>query len=119
MTTTALEKTGQSEEATKHCFAISVMTPWDDNHEQRALFRPQARYPTFIGGKKRPGWVKVDFIVSEVGTVKNAKVIKSKGGTKFEKSALAAIERFRYAPKFENGKPIETNHSVKLIFPKY
>ncbi|MCW8865890.1 MAG: TonB family protein [Colwellia sp.] len=112
----ALEKKGKSEEATKHCIAIGSMTPWDDSQEQRPLFRSNPKYPIDYARRGKSGWVKIGFTISDFGTVKNAKVIKSEGGKGFEKSALAALEKWRYAPKFEDGQPIEAYATVQLDF---
>ncbi len=112
----ALESTGQSEEATKHCIAIGSMTPWDDSQEQQPIFRSNPRYPKDYARRGKSGWVRIGFTISDFGTVKNAKVLKSKGGKLFEQSALAALDKWRYAPKFENGKPIQANATVQLDF---
>ena len=112
----ALEKTGKSEEATKHCIAIGSMTPWDDSQEQRPLFRSHPKYPVNNARRGQSGWVKIGFTVSEVGTVINPEIIESKGGKGFEKSSLAALDKWRYAPKFEDGQPVEAYTTVRLDF---
>ncbi len=112
----AFEKAGKSEQATKHCIAIGAMKPWDDNQEQTPLFRVEPKYPKSYLSRRKSGWVEVGFTVSEAGTVTNAEVLKSHGGTGFEKSSLAAVEKWRYAPKFENGKPVTGYSTVKLSF---
>lgn len=112
----ALEKTGKSEEATKHCIAIGSMTPWDNSQEQRPLFRSNPKYPINDARRGKSGWVKIGFTISDFGTVTETKIIDSQGGRGFEKSALAALEKWRYAPKFENGQPIEAYATVQLDF---
>ena len=52
--------------------------------------------------------IKLEFTVSDVGTVKEAKILDSQGGSKFEKSSLAALEKWRYAPKFADGQAVAT-----------
>jgi TonB family protein len=112
----ALEKVGRSDEASKHCIAIGSMTPWNDSQEQRPLFRQPPKYPIDYARTGQSGWVKVGFIVSDFGTVKNAEIIESKGGRYFKKSSLAALKKWRYAPKFEGGKPVEAYTTVKIDF---
>tara|TARA_B110000881_G_scaffold107520_1_gene94331 strand:- start:1512 stop:2645 length:1134 start_codon:yes stop_codon:yes gene_type:complete len=112
----ALEKAGKSDEATKHCIAIGSMTPWNDSQEQRPLYRNHPEYPIDYARKGYTGWVKIGFIISDFGTVKGAEVIASKGGRYFKKSALAALQQWRYAPKFEDGIPVETYATVQLDF---
>lgn len=112
----ALEKSNKSDEATQHCIAIGSMKPWDDSQEQMPLFRSSPLYPMDYAKKGKSGWVKVGFTISDFGTVKEAKILDSKGGSKFEKSSLVALEKWRYAPKFEDGKPVEAYATVQLDF---
>jgi len=80
------------------------------------LFRTLPKYPFDYARRKKYSWVKVGFTVSDFGTVIETKIIDSLGGKGFEKSALAALEKWRYAPKFENGEPIEAYATVQLDF---
>lgn len=64
----ALERTGKSEEATKHCIAIGSMTPWDDSQDQTPLFRSHPKYPVNSARFGKSGWVKIGFTVSDIGT---------------------------------------------------
>jgi len=112
----ALEKSNKSDEATQHCIAIGSMKPWDDSQEQMPLFRSNPKYPRGYAKQGKSGWVQVGFTISDVGTVKEPKILDSQGGRKFEKSSLAALEKWRYAPKFEDGKPVEAYTTVQLDF---
>jgi len=112
----ALENVGKSDEATKHCIAIGSMTPWNDSQEQRPLFRANPKYPISDARRRKEGWVKIGFTISDFGTVTETKILDSQGGRGFEKSSLAALEKWRYAPKFEDGKPIEAYTTVQLDF---
>lgn len=112
----ALEKSGKSDEATLHCIAIGSMTPWNDSQEQIPLFRTNPKYPIDYARRGKSGWVKVGFTVSDFGTVTETKILDSQGGRGFEKSSLAALEKWRYAPKFEDGKPVEAYTTVQLDF---
>ena len=112
----ALEKSGKSDEATKHCIAIGSMTPWNDSQEQKPLFRINPKYPIDYARRGKTGWVKIGFTISDFGTVIGTEIIESKGGKGFEKSSLVALEKWRYAPKFEDGKPVEIYTTVQLDF---
>lgn len=112
----ALEKSGKSDEATKHCIAIGSMTPWDDSQEQRPLFRAEPKYPIDYARRGKSGWVQIGFTISDSGTVTETKILDSQGGRGFEKTSLAALEKWRYAPKFEDGKAIEAYATVQLDF---
>jgi TonB family protein len=112
----ALERKGRSEEATKHCIAIGSMTPWDDAQKPTPLYRVNPKYPMNLARRGKSGYAVIEFIISDFGFVKNAKVLESKGGEGVEKESLLAIKNWRYAPRFENGKAVETTVSVHLDF---
>ena len=112
----ALERKGKSEEATKHCIAIGSMTPWSDAQEQTPLYRVTPKYPKDLARKGRSGYTIIEFTISDFGFVKDARVLESEGGKGFEKEALIAMKKWRYAPKFENGKAVEATASVQLDF---
>ncbi|RZQ54513.1 energy transducer TonB [Pseudoalteromonas phenolica] len=113
------EKSGQSDKATKHCLAIAKMVPWKDTQEQEPLYRAHPKYPSNMARRMKSGWVKLQFTISKSGFVKNIEVMDSseKG---FEKASVKALEQWRYAPKFEDGKPVEAVSTVQLdyIIPK-
>jgi len=112
----ALEKDGKSDEATQHCIAIGQMQPWDENQEQIPLYRANPKYPMKMVRKRRSGSVKIEFTVSDFGFVTDAKVLNTDESKGFHKEALAALEKWRYAPKFENGKVVEARTTVQLDF---
>ncbi len=109
------EKTRQSDKATKHCLAIAKMVPWKDSQEQEPLYRANPEYPKNMARKMKSGWVKLQFTISKSGFVKNIEVMDSseKG---FEKASVKALEQWRYAPKFEDGKPVEAVSTVQLDY---
>lgn len=99
------EELDDSESATEHCVAIGSMTPWQDNIDPVPLFRVHPTYPLSAAKSGREGWVKIQFDITEQGFVANATVLEtSKGGAVFKKTSLAALEQWRYAPKFEDGQ---------------
>ena len=110
------EKTGQSEQATKHCLAIAKMVPWKKTQEQTPIYRKNPEYPQNKARQMRDGIVVVEFDVDTAGFVKNPEVVSSQGGKEFERSALTALKKWRYAPKFENGQPVVASTQVQLDF---
>jgi len=47
------------------------------------------------------------FTITAAGTVKDAVVTASHPGTVFDKSAIRAVQKWKYSPKVEDGVPIE------------
>ncbi|MGI2260137.1 energy transducer TonB [Shewanella sp. GXUN23E] len=110
------ERKGERELATEHCLAIGSMTPWLENQEQTPIFRTLPDFPTGMAKRNRDGLVQMSFTIDKTGFVKDVEVIKSDGGAAFERSAIKAMQEWRYAPKFENGKPVEAQSTVQLDF---
>lgn len=110
------EKQGKSDEATKHCLAIAKMVPWKESQEQKPLYRVNPDYPLNKAKQGRSGSVAMEFEVDTAGFVKNVSILNSDGGVSFEKSAIKAVEQWRYAPKFEKGQPVNAVTQVQLDF---
>ena len=64
-------------------------------------------YPPSAITKNIEGWVRVQFTVTAIGTVKDAIVVGSEPGTVFDDAALKAIARWRYNPRVVNGEAVE------------
>ena len=101
------EELGESAEATKHCLAIGRMSPARESQDHQPLFRLAPTYPSLQQRRGVEGHVIVEFTIDDSGFVKDAVVDSSTRGG-FEKSALAAVEKWRYAPRFENGVAVST-----------
>ncbi|MFG0457285.1 energy transducer TonB [Shewanella mangrovisoli] len=110
------ERQGKREESTAHCIAIGKMRPWADTQEQQPLFRTTPKYPKSYLIQGKSGYVTLNFTVDEMGFVKKPEVLESKGGVLFEKSTLKMIEEWRYAPKFEHGKPVPAQTTVRIDY---
>lgn len=110
------ERQGKRDESTAHCIAIGKMRPWADMQEQQPLFRTEPKYPKSYLMQRKSGYVTLNFTVDEMGFVKNPEVLESKGGVLFEKSTLKMIEEWRYAPKFEHGKPVPAQTTVRIDY---
>ena len=98
------EKLDESNQATEHCVAIGQMTPWNDEIEPLPLYRLSPKYPQSKARALRNGLVRMTFTIDEMGFVRDAVVTKSEGGSAFAHEAKKALEKWRYAPKFEHGK---------------
>ena len=68
------------------------------------LLRIPPRYPPRAASRRIEGWVKVEFTISETGTVKDAKVVASEPVTIFDKAALKAIAKWKFKPKNIDGE---------------
>jgi protein TonB len=73
-------------------------------------------YPPRAKQQGIEGWVAVEFTITPVGTVDNARVIRAEPPFVFDRAALEAIRKWRYNPKIENGKAVSREHRVRFTF---
>lgn len=113
----AYEELGESDRATEHCLAIGQTVPWTGTAEYQPLFKRVPTYPRRALVRNTEGYVLLEFVVDEMGFVRNPVVIESKAmptpaGTDlgvvqgFETAAIEAARKFRYAPKFVDGQAV-------------
>ncbi|PKH54853.1 energy transducer TonB [Shewanella sp. Choline-02u-19] len=107
---------GESDKSTQHCIAIGSMKPWSTEQEQTPLFRVPPKYPMSSLKRRQEGWSQVSFTVNEMGFVVDPVIMDSKGGSAFNKSTLKALKKWRYAPKFVDGKAVAANSTVQLDY---
>ncbi len=72
-----------------------------------AQFLVSPKYPIRAASRGLEGYVDVRFDVTELGTTANISVTGAQPEGIFEKSALAAVKRWRYQPKTVDGKAVE------------
>jgi len=122
----AYERLGESERATEHCLAIGRTTPWGGTADYQPLFKRPPTYPRAAQVRGLEGYVLLEFTVDKMGFVRDPSVVDSKVTTahsvvgmeyigEFEAAAIKAARKFRYAPKFVDGKPVTANGIRNLI----
>ena len=126
------ESWGKSDLATRHSIAIGRDSPASPEADYQPLFRQLPKYPRAMWQRRIEGSVVVEFTVNEDGFTENARVIKAvtsepdstikalasdDENESFAVAALAAVKKFRYAPRFENGVavPVE-NVKARVVF---
>jgi len=70
------------------------------------LVRVEPQYPQQARQRKLEGWVQVTFTISTAGSVRDASVVKSSDSV-FERSAIQAVNKWKYQPQMQEGKPVE------------
>ncbi|RMF14204.1 MAG: TonB family protein [Alphaproteobacteria bacterium] len=112
---TALEELGRSEEATAYCQEIGRYQPPGGTMDYLPIYRTTPIYPSAAAQRGTQGYVVVSLTVTKEGRVADIKVIEGNPPGAFERAAIAAARRFRYAPRFHDGKPVDTP-DVRYIF---
>ena len=80
------------------------------------LVRIPPRYPRRAASRKIEGWVKIEFTITETGTVKDAKIVEAQPGEIFERAALSAIAKWKFKPKIIDGEAFEQRAVQVLQF---
>ncbi len=81
------------------------------------LVRINPIYPRRAAERRVEGWVIVEFTIDIQGSVKDARAMSAEPRNVFERAALRAIGKWKYKPKIQDGKPVETvGVRVKLTF---
>ena len=70
------------------------------------LVRINPDYPADALAARVEGSVVLEFTVTAAGAIKDAVVVES-SSPMFDAAALAALGKWRYQPKMENGQPVE------------
>jgi len=99
------ESRGLSDEATEHCLAIGANSMTSPDQDYQPLFRKAPKYPSDMLSRRKEGYVDVRFTVDASGFVRNP-VVLYRTDKSFDKATIDAVERFRYAPRFEDGEPV-------------
>ncbi len=81
----------------------------------KVVRRANPDYPKQAAKKDQEGWVEVMFTVSVDGEVVDAAVHKSSDSV-FDRSALTAIERWRFEPYRENDRLVPVRSGVRFAF---
>jgi periplasmic protein TonB len=80
------------------------------------LLRVPPKYPRRAAQRGVEGWVKVQFVITVTGRVKDAKVVGSSPSGVFDRAALKAISKWKFKPKVIKGQRVEQLAVQKLQF---
>lgn len=71
------------------------------------LVRVDPQYPARALQRGVEGWVHLEFTITQAGTTKDIAVVEAEPVNVFEDAAIAAVRKYKYKPKVENGQPVE------------
>jgi periplasmic protein TonB len=78
------------------------------------ITRVEPRYPPLAIQTHHEGRVELHALISTTGTIESLEVIS--GDPFFIQSALAAVREWRYRPTILNGRPIEVDTRITVIY---
>ncbi len=62
------------------------------------------------------GWVKIEFTITEAGTVKNPKVVDARPARVFNRAAILAILKWKFKPRIVDGVAVDRQASQVIDF---
>ena len=74
----------------------------------------QPTYPREAALSGTEGWVRVEFTITESGTVTDARVIDAEPPQLFNREAIRAIRQWRFKPRVVDGAAVE-RRAIQLI----
>lgn len=80
------------------------------------LARINPVYPKRARMMKKEGYVKLEFTITEVGSVKDIEVVESQPPSLFDRSATRALLKWKFKPKMEENQMVAQRASVQIDF---
>lgn len=80
------------------------------------LVRIAPKYPMRAQMRRIEGWVKVLFVITETGAVRDVEVIESQPAGVFDRAAVDAIEKWKFKPKEVSGEAVPQRAAQVLEF---
>jgi protein TonB len=80
------------------------------------VLRIEPAYPRKAARSGEEGWVKIEFTITEHGTVVDPVVVEARPRRVFDRSALAAIRQWQFRPRLDNGEPVARRASQVIEF---
>ena len=80
----------------------------------RLLFQPPPAYPPVAKAARIHGRVRLQALIAKDGTIEDLKVVS--GHPLLAKAALDAVSKWRYQPTLLNGKPMEVETEIDVVF---
>lgn len=110
-------KLGDDDKATEHCQAIGKNQIWNNNAQPKPLYIMQPKYPRRAALKGKGGYVTMEFVIDPNGFTKEITIIKeSNKKYGFADAASKVLGKWRFAPKFENGIPVDATVRYTMEF---
>jgi protein TonB len=80
----------------------------------KAIYRPSPEYPPLAKMARIQGVVRLEAVISKDGTIQDLKVLS--GHPLLVKSAMEAVQKWRYQPTLLNGEPVEVVTEIDVNF---
>jgi len=79
------------------------------------LVRVPPQYPQRAASRGIEGWVQLEFIITETGAVEEPTIIAAEPPNIFNRSAIRALQRWKYKPRIVDGRPVRRHNNQVVI----
>ena len=104
----------------QHVLTASGLTGWDfkkPDSDPVMIVSINPDYPISAITRNIEGYVTLEYTVGKDGATRDIRIIESYPSSTFDKSAIRALEKYKYQPAILNGVAIETRgHQIKLTY---
>ena len=100
------ENMEQPDRATEHCVALGARETWST--PPTPIHRARPEFSQEAIKDKLSGEIALEFTIDEQGSVRNAAITQSSEEA-LNDVAITMIRKYRYAPRFEDGRPVATD----------
>jgi protein TonB len=90
--------------------------PGGSDSEVMPIARIEPQYPREALLRGIEGWVKVEFLIMGDGSVAEVRVVGSDPPRIFDRNAVRAVQRWKYRPRYENGRAVERRGAQVIEF---
>ena len=73
-------------------------------------------YPREAAMKGTEGWVKIEFTITEAGSVKNPRVVEAQPPRVFNREAIRALLKWKFKPRVVDGVAVERQATQVIDF---
>ncbi|MDG1707944.1 MAG: TonB family protein [Emcibacteraceae bacterium] len=101
------EELGLSQKSTQHCVAIGLKRKKEFDVFEIPIYRKLPKYPFSAIHAVREAFVLVEFTVDTDGITRDIEVVESSSKS-FEKTTIAAVSKYRFAPRVHDGELVNT-----------
>lgn len=88
------------------------------DHGPQAVYTPAPAYPPRAAQRRINGYVVVQYTVNTEGQTENVQVLSGQPSGLFDRNAVRAVERWRFKPAVENGKPVARVVKQRIDFSR-
>jgi protein TonB len=92
------------------------LRPREPDRKPAAVYAPRPEYPVVAQQRGIEGHVTLRLHIGADGKVDDVKVVECRGHVSFKRAAVRAVERWRFSPATQAGRPVALWCTKKLTF---